>query len=239
MKRLLALFAAVMALALLAPAAPAAAHSTMGSGNATAYVVHGIPGKDISPALDPSLPVDVSVNGGCALPGFTFGVITDGISLPAGDYTIAISLANAEKPCSNTPVIGPVTVPLAANTSYAIVAHLTAGGAPTASLFTLDTSRIRGGHARTIVHHTAAAPAVDICIVRGNGLKLTLENVKNGDQATSLVRPGRYYIDIAPAGSDTVVFGPVDVRFMRGKTYLVFAVGSLTNDTFTLLTKVI
>ena len=44
----------------------------MAPGTATVYVLHGIPGEDLG--LDPELPVDVSVNGACALPGFTFGI---------------------------------------------------------------------------------------------------------------------------------------------------------------------
>lgn len=204
---------------------------------ATAYVVHGIPGGDLG--LDPALPVDVSVNGGCAIPGFTFGTITDGIALPAGDYTIAISLANPAAPCSNAAVIGPVTVPLAAKTSYAIVAHLTAAGAPTASLFTVDTSKPRRGQARVIAHHTAAAPSVDISLAPKRGAKLTLAGVSNGQQGAVQVKPGRYALAIAPAGSDTPVFGPANVKFAGSRTYLVFAVGKLDTGSFTLLTKVV
>jgi hypothetical protein len=137
-------------------------------------------------------------------------------------------------------VIGPATIPLAAGESASIVAHLTEGGELTASKFTNNTSRIRPNNARVIVHHTAAAPAVDICVVPRNGQpKLTIEGASNGDQASADVRRGRYYVDIAPAGSDQVVFGPAYVTFERKTITLVYAVGSLTNGTFTLLTKVI
>ena len=77
-------------------AAPAAAQGTV-------YVVHGIPAADLG--LDGDLPVDVSLNGACTLEGFTFGEIIGPVPLDAGSYDIAISLANADAPCGNAPVI--------------------------------------------------------------------------------------------------------------------------------------
>ena len=55
------------------------------------YVVHGINGTDLG--LSEALPVDVSLNGACALPGFTFGEIVGPLELPVGSYDIAIGLA--------------------------------------------------------------------------------------------------------------------------------------------------
>ena len=73
--------------------------------NASVRVVHGIPGADVSPAIDPATPVDVQVNGAiCLLQGFTFGEISGPYTLPAGSYTVAISLANSLEPCSGDAV---------------------------------------------------------------------------------------------------------------------------------------
>ncbi|NJN95214.1 MAG: DUF4397 domain-containing protein [Anaerolineales bacterium] len=104
-------------------------------------VVHGIPGQALG--ADPALPVDVSVDGECVLPGFTFSKIAGPLSLPVDTYRIAISLANTAAPCSNAPVIGPLNVPVAKGENVSIVAHLNGQGEPTASKFVNNVSLIR------------------------------------------------------------------------------------------------
>jgi len=47
--------------------------SAFAANNAYLYVVHGIPGRDISDSLNPGLPVDILVDGECAVRGLTFG----------------------------------------------------------------------------------------------------------------------------------------------------------------------
>src|SRR5208283_5238562 len=72
------------------------------SPNASVYVVHGIPGHDVSKSLDPALPVDVQVDGAiCLASGLKFGDIAGPFTIPAGTYSITISLANTLQPCSN------------------------------------------------------------------------------------------------------------------------------------------
>ena len=58
------LVGAMLITAVGTPAADADGHESM------VYVVHGIPGQDLG--LEPALPVDVSVNGACALESFAF-----------------------------------------------------------------------------------------------------------------------------------------------------------------------
>ena len=111
--------------------------------DATAYVVHGIPGDD-------GLPVDISVNGDCALTEFTFGTIAGPLSLPAGSYDIAIRPANTDDPCSEDPLLTAPGVVLEDGVTYSIVAHLTADGVPTASVFVNDVSPTAPGKAITI-----------------------------------------------------------------------------------------
>ena len=71
-----------------------------GNGNhrqdAEVLVIHGIRGEDLG--LDPALPVDVAVNGGCFLAGFTFGEVAGPVALAPGDYVIEISLADPDDP---------------------------------------------------------------------------------------------------------------------------------------------
>ncbi|HSG58552.1 MAG TPA: DUF4397 domain-containing protein [Woeseiaceae bacterium] len=202
---------------------------------ASAFVVHGIPGSDLG--LDPALPVDVSVNGACALPGFTFGEIAGPLDLPAGSYDIAIGLANAAAPCSEAPVIEANGLELTGGKSYSIVAHLDEAGTPTATAFMNNTwgNRFFAG---VNVFHTAAAPRVDVKLQRENVKRWVrfLRDIGNGEAASRNVFVGRWEASIRPAGSRDTVFGPVTLDLAGDTIYLVYAVGSLSTGSFTLLT---
>lgn len=113
------------------------------------------------------------------------------------------------------------------------VAHLDASGGPAFSLFRNDTSNPGSGNARVIVRHLAAAPPVDILA----GGSPVISNLSNPNQAQVVVPGGTYPIAVAPAGSTTPVFGPVDLTFNPGTTTIVYAVGSLAGGTFTPLVQ--
>ena len=83
----------------------------------------------------------------------------------------------------------------------------------------------------------AAAPAVDISVRRDgpDSPGLDIYDFMNGDQAAAEVRPGEWYVAIAPAGSDMPVFGPAAVELSPYAAYLVYAVGSVDTGSFTLL----
>ncbi len=102
------------------------------------FVVHGIPAAD-------GFPVDISVNGACAIEGFTFGTIAGPVAL-AGTFDIAI-YADAGGSCEGTPALGPVSLTFEATKSYSVVAHLDAIGGPTASVFVNDLSALAPGTA--------------------------------------------------------------------------------------------
>ena len=199
-----------------------------------AFVVHGIPGADLG--LDPTLPVDVSVNGACALPGFTFGEIVGPLALEAGTYDIAIGLANEAMPCSEDAVIAANGLEFEADNSYSIVAHLTEDGAPTASVFENDLWANRW-FANVNVFHTAAAPRVDVKFERSNWRYWyrLLRNVGNGEAGSTILYAGGWDASIRAAGTRTTVFGPAPLQLSPRTVYLVYAVGSLTNGTFTVL----
>jgi hypothetical protein len=235
-KKLATIFALVLVAALALPGAMVAA-----SEPAEVYVAHGIPGQDVDPGLDPALPVDVSVDGACVLQGFVFGEIVGPLSLPAGSYDIAISLADPDNPCGNDPVIGPVSVPFAEGENATVIAHLTADGAITASKFENDFSPMGRGQARLIAHHTAYAPAVNVDVRRDGAMDgLVIPGFANGDQAVADVRPGKWLVSLFPALTaelNTPVFGPVPVGLRPFTIYLVYAVGSVDSGSFTLLVK--
>lgn len=209
-----------------------------GDDTSVAYLVHGINGADIG-AME-ALPVDVEVNGECLVPGFTFGTVLGPLDLPAGEYDINISLANEKAPCSNDVVIPVAGLPIDGGTAYAIVAHLDADGAPTASRFEIEIER-NGRTTPVNVGHAAAAGPVDLEVDTRRGrrsMTQTLEAVPNGVLATVPFRRGFSRITIFPAGEMDPVLGPAPL-FVGGfaDAYFVLAVGTAGTDTFGLIVE--
>ena len=200
------------------------------------FVVHGIPGED-------GFPVDISVNGACAIEDFTFGNIAGPVPL-VGTFDIAI-YAGAGGSCAGAPALGPVTLTFEAAKSYSVVAHLDAIGGPTASVFENDFSAVAPGSTRVIAHHTAFAPAVDVTLARdfysrGRAPRAVVRDFENGDQSPSVrLQPGDWQVAIAPAGDATPVFGPLTVTLEPFRTYLVYAIGSIFDGSFTLALKAV
>lgn len=197
-------------------------------------VIHGINGKDLT--LPEALPVDVSVNGACALPGFTFRTITPVLDLPAGSYDIVVRLA-AATPCTGTAVIEANDVALADGRSYSIIAHLSAAGAPTASVFENGLRSSFPALVPVSVRHAAQFGAVDVAVTNVFGRFVTVfEDVLNGQQGTVGVLPVRRTVAIRPAGTTT---NAATLRFRPEpqKFYAVYAVGTPANGTFELLAQ--
>lgn len=207
---------------------------------AMVYVGHGIPGQALGEEAN-ELPVDILVNDAlCILDGFEFGAFAGPLELAADTYNIKISLAS-EVPCTGDPVIE-ADVPFESGVNYTVFAHLTVDGAPTASVFENDVTAAVAGYTRLTVRHTAAAPAVDIALYRGwerGRLIGTIEGLENPNEAGPLnIRPGGYEAVILAAGTMDVVLG-VPVEFQPHKSQIVYAVGGLDTETFTVLTQVI
>jgi hypothetical protein len=212
-------------------AAEARGGSTLLAGQTTVYVVHGINGTDLG--ADESLPVDVSVNGACALTGFRFREMVGPITLPAAATDIRVHLRDGAGPCGGTVAIDAAGVPLPANQNVSIVAHLTNGGAPTASVFVNELTRVP---VRTWVspRHTANFGEVDILV---NGA-VAFGGVPNGTQGTAALRPGLYTFAINIAGTDITAWqATTPIRPFR--FYAFYAVGTPANGTFEVLTQVI
>lgn len=212
---------AVAALALTPTAAGAAT-----SGNATLYVLHGVP----------DLTVDVWVNGERTLDDFTPGTLAGPLDLAPGTYTVAITAADATD--DSSPAIGPVDLPLEADTSYTAVAHLDASAAPTATLFTNDTSTTSAGEGRLTVRHVAAAPAVDVLA----GGSAVISGLANPDEQVLDLPAGTVSASVVGEGTtEPALLGPADVEITEGTNTILYAWGDATADpsTLALATQVI
>jgi hypothetical protein len=216
--RLLAAGTAAGLLAAGALAVPAQAQD-----GAQLSVLHGVPG----------LTVDVYVNGERTLDDFEPGDLAGPLELPAGTYSVAITAADAAD--DSEPAIGPVELPLEAGVNYTAVAHLDESGAPTANLFTNDTSPTAAGEGRLTVRHTAAAPAVDVLA----GGSAVISGLANPDEEVLDLPAGTVSAAVAAAGTTEPVLGPADVPVTEGVNTIVYAWGSLEDDNLALATQTI
>ena len=215
---------------------------------ATVYVGHGIPGEDAENALslssgtlDPSLPVDVVVNGNCLLTGFTLGEFAGPLTLGAGTYTASVHPADSAAPCSTPAVIGPANIPVEADTNATILAHLTNEGGLGAGVFPNNVSATSDPEkARISVHHAAAAPTVDVAVERkeGRSNSVLLEDVSNGDFADIYASADRnWVVRLFPAGSKKLVYESGVLPTNSPATTNAYAVGSLANNTLEIITN--
>ncbi|GAA2529026.1 DUF4397 domain-containing protein [Winogradskya humida] len=185
-------------------------------------VVHGIPGQ----------PVDVYVNGKKTIPDFEPGKVAGPLTLPAGEYDIALTkpgdaIADALLTVDNAEVPGDANISL--------VAHLNEAGKPVLTPFVNDTAKLAAGKARLIVRHTAAAPAVD---VRAGG-KPVFEDLTNPKEAKADIAAGTVSADVVLAGTQTRVLGPADLDLKEGTATIVYAVGSAEDKSLDLVTQTI
>jgi hypothetical protein len=206
-------------IAAVAVASPAQAISGT---TADLYVLHAVP----------DTPVDVWVNGAVLLEDFQPGTLTPAQDLPAGAYEVVITAP--DQPITS-PVIGPATFELAAGTSYTVVAHLGADGAPTATAYMNDLATTAAGQGRLTVRHTAAAPAVDVL---ANGAA-AFTDLSNPAEAKADLPAGTISAAVAATGTTEPVIGPADVQIQEGVNTIVYAWGSLEDDSLALAVQTI
>lgn len=198
---------AVGMIAALGMAMPAGAAT---DDSAQLSVLHGIP----------DTPVDVYVNGELTLDDFQPGDLAGPLSLPAGDYEVALTATDAAD--ASAPVLGPATLTLAAGMNYTAVAHLTEEGEPGLNLFENDTSPTAAGQGRLTVRHVAAAPAVDVLA----GGSPVIDGLSNPDEASLDLAAGTVSASVALAGTTDPVIGPTDVAVQDGVLTILYAWGS-------------
>jgi len=218
MKRTARLLAA--GTALLVTAGLAGTGSASAQQAARIHLIHGIPATD----------VDVEAGGAEVFAGFKYGETKDLSSL-AGKTLAKLQVKAAG---TDTVAIDAGDVKLPASGNYTIVAHLTADGKPTLSVFENDTSKLAAGKGRLVVRHAAAAPAVD---VKANGA-VAFANVVNGKEGKADLAAGKISAEVVPAGAASpVVIGPADLTIKDGESLIVYAVGSLDAKTLGVLTE--
>ncbi|MFB4350604.1 DUF4397 domain-containing protein [Microbacterium sp. CR_7] len=207
MRRTTAAGLVVGALIALGSALPASAAT---QSTAQLSVLHAIP----------DTPVDVYVNGERTLDDFQPGTLAGPLSLPAGNYEVALTAPDAAD--ASAPILGPATVSLAAGGDYTAVAHLTEAGEPGLNVFTNDISTTAPGQGRLTVRHVAAAPAVDV-LASGSPV---ISGLTNPNEQTLDLPAGTVSAAVALAGTTDPVLGPQDVAVQDGALTVLYAWGS-------------
>lgn len=224
MKLVLGALAAALALVAIPTAAA-------GPANGTLNVVHGIPG----------VTVDVCARGAVTggefakvIENFNFGTITP-LALPEGSYDARVVIAGT--PCTDpVPGLSADGLFLPAGANVSVVASLKPGGGFQFVVSVNDTSSTR--LARATVVHAADAPAVDIQAGIILWIPKLVSNLQNGQSASKEILPFTYTVAVIPAGKGIFSFVKLQrVRFPGNTNTVVYAVGSLADGSFKLLTQ--
>lgn len=201
-------------------ASAAAAHAQ--APPARIHLLHGIPGVG----------VDVVARGETVFEDFEFGDTQDLSALAGQTLTgLQVRVAGSEDVAIDA---GDVALPASGN--HTVIAHLDAGGTPRLAVFENDTTLTAAGNGRLTVRHTAAAPAVDVLA----GEQPAFTNVANGEQGSADLPAGTVSAAVVPTGAtQPVVIGPADLQVAEGSSLVVYAVGSLEDDSLDVLTETI
>ncbi len=188
---------------------------------ANVNVVHGIDGRDLSQPQ--ALPVDIAVNGQCALRGVAFKESAL-VELAPGDYTITVHIADGR--CAQTAVITKqVTIPENSRV-FSAVASLSSSGEPQLAIFNVSDLFVPSSVA---VRHLAQAGSVTVKFSSSEILKSQSTRIRNGKQATLSVLSNRvpYTANIYPGASRRSIARLTGVG--RRKFTIYNIVGSKTN----------
>jgi hypothetical protein len=205
--------------------------------DASLYLVHGIPGRDVSATLNPQLPVDVFLNDSvCYLKGFTFGSSSGPLELPAGSYDVKISMANSLAPCTNPPVVES-EVKLSAGSTTTAVAALSSGS-PALVTFADNLRTVKAGDTRFTLGNAADAGTLTVTLTQEyvkTPVKRTI-TIKPGDQ-TSVDLPSGTYAVQATGGTGAASLVSTAVFGGNQSVDLLYFVGSAINGSLSLVER--
>ncbi len=199
-------------------AAPALAQE---AGSATITVVHAVPGEG-------GFPADIYLNGEVVLDSMVFEAVSAPIEVPAGKVGVQIFVAGSD-PTTDTPLIDE-SVTLDAGADYTAVAQII-DEAPAVALYVNDLSPVPAGEARLTIRQSSAEGPLDVVV---NGVPVVSE-LAAPNEATVEVAAGVNPLSISSAAGVGLVDQEVDVP--AGALFVLYAVGSSTDETFSILTQ--
>lgn len=181
--------------------------------------------------LSPDAPaVDVLVNGQRAITNLAFKEVTPYLPLPAARVRVQVVPAGQD-----APVVIDSELDLREGIYYTVAATgFLANIRPQVYTDALAGLFPRAGFARIRVVHTAPdAPTVDVAVKGGPVLFSNLPFPRASQYL--VVAAGTYDLEVRVAGTNTVALALPGVTLESGKTYTVFAVGSVRAGTLTVV----
>jgi hypothetical protein len=208
--------------------------------DASLYVVHGIPGRDVTANVNPGFPVDVLLNDeDCLIHGLTFVVSSGPFTLPAGAYDIKVSPANSLLPCSN-PSVAETSVDLAAGGAATVVLALSSG-TPTLMKFGDNLKTVEVNQGRVSIANAADAGTLAVRLTPEpvvKGSKTYNFTIAPGSEATADLPIGVYQLSATASGGTTPLVGAL-VAAENQSVQLVYITGSVTNNAVAPVTRLI
>lgn len=201
------------------------------------YIVHGIPGRDISATSNPGLPVDILVSGECLSRGLAFGSTAGPYTLAPGTYDVEISPANSLAPCTNATMVES-SVTLTSGASVSAIAAIS-GGKPAVLQLNDNLAAVSAGNARFVIANSADAPAVQATLTQ-----LKVKNPKTytvtanpGAQSAITVPAGTYAVEVSAAGSTVMTLEVITLA--NQSAMFTYAVGQASNNSVGLINRAI
>lgn len=197
---------------------------------ATVNVVHGIDGRDLG--ANASLPVDIAVNGRCALKGVTFTQSAK-VELASGDYTITVHPADGK--CGSTPVITQaVKISDQEGSLFSAVASLTQNGTPQLAVF--NNSRDLAFTPVVSIRHLAAATPVFVTYRSSELRRPITTRVRNGKFVLLGVLADRipYSATIAAGSKRRTV---AKLSGVARRQYVIYNIVGSTTNGFTIISE--
>jgi len=227
----------LMALCLVLSAVSFAADA--GSADASLYIIHGVPGRDVTADVNPGLPVDFLLNDEvCIIHGLSFESTIGPETLPPGTYDLKVSPANTLAPCTNSPE-AETTVKLSAGGAVTVALALS-NGSPTLLTFADNLESVPASEGRVTIANAADAGALQVTLTQllvknPKTVKFTIEP---GSETTVELPIGAYSLSATASGSTTpLAIGGVSAEDQAVE--LVYIAGSTKNDSLALVPRLI
>jgi hypothetical protein len=198
-------------------------------------VVHGIPDAEVDVCLRGEVPEDEFIK---VLEDLSFTDI-EILEAPAGTYDVALVPVGEE---CDVPISGLTAenLPAAPGDNISVIAHLTEDGEDFVLTFGKNETAkfVQEKISLITVYHAAAAPRVDVRAGKFHPVREFFTFIGNGEFGTYDVRPSQYLLAIVPAGEPpTEAVVEAHLPLYVGSHTIVYAVGSLEEGTFALLTQ--
>ena len=207
------------------------AGSTQAQGqNTYLYIAHAASGRALSSAMNPALPLDISVDGLCIAKGISYGDILGPFSGAAASYNFVVYIAQTAAPCSGA-VAFSATLPLAANTTNIGVLTVTASKILVGQIYTVDQSPIPTGYGRYQIINATPGP-LNASITTAFGTSAI--TVEPGALQGGALNQGIFTGSITDL-SNTVVAGPTSIEISNRNSYVYVIAGSLDDQSVQLL----